>query len=95
MRSREVDEVLKALDKKKKGVFSKVVVLLVIMLNILFTMKVFDIMERGFQEPTALIAAWFGFTTVELWSLASIKKRKEAKEEAEAVAKVVNQESMN
>ena len=38
MRSREVDEVLKALIRKRRY-FSKVVVLLVIMLNILFTMK--------------------------------------------------------
>lgn len=95
MMSDEIRELVDAMNKKKKGWFSKVVVLLVIVLNILFTMKVFDIMEQGFQEPTALIAAWFGFTTVELWSLASIKKRKEAKEEAKAVAKAVNQESMN
>ncbi len=95
MMSNEIRELVDAMYKKKKGWFSKVVVLLVIVLNILFTMKVFDIVEQGFQEPTALIAAWFGFTTVELWSLASIKKRKEAKEEAKAVAKVVNQENMN
>lgn len=54
MCSRDVDGVLKASDKKKKGIFSKVVVLLVIVLNILFTLKVFDIMEQGFQEPTAI-----------------------------------------
>lgn len=95
MMSSEIRELVDAMNKKKKGRFSKVVVLLVIALNILFTMKVFDVVEKGYMEPTSLIVAWFGFTTVELWSLASIKKRKEAKEEAEAVAKAVNQENMN
>jgi hypothetical protein len=28
------------------------------------------------SEPVALISAWFSFTTVELWNLATIKKRK-------------------
>ena len=95
MMSSEIRELVDAMNKKKKGRFSKVVVLLVIALNILFTMKVFDVMEKGYMEPTSLIVAWFGFTTVELWSLAGIKKRKEAKEEAKEIAKAVNQENMN
>ena len=55
--------------------FSKFVVTLVILLNTAFTMAVLYIFYRVGIEPTALIAAWFGFTTVELWALAGIKKR--------------------
>lgn len=63
-----------------KGLFSKVVVVLVILLNAFFTWQVLTIVQLGLPEPTVLITAWFGFTTVELWSLASIKKKKEEKE---------------
>ena len=55
--------------------FSKFVVTLVILLNTAFTVAVLFIFYRVGLEPTALIAAWFGFTTVELWALAGIKKR--------------------
>ena len=55
--------------------FSKAIVSLVIALNIIFTVAVLFIFYRVGTEPTALIAAWFGFTTVELWALAGIKKR--------------------
>ena len=55
--------------------FSKAIVSLVIALNVFFTVAVLYIFYRIGAEPTALIAAWFGFTTVELWALAGIKKR--------------------
>ena len=55
--------------------FSKVIVSLVITLNIIFTLAVLYIFYRIGTEPTALIAAWFGFTTGELWFLAGIKKK--------------------
>jgi len=55
--------------------FSKVIVSLVILLNAAFTVAVLYIFYRIGVEPTALIAAWFGFTTVELWALAGIKKK--------------------
>ena len=55
--------------------FSKAVVSLVILLNAAFTVAVLYIFYRVGAEPTALIAAWFGFTTVELWALAGIKKK--------------------
>ena len=55
--------------------FSKAIVSLVIALNIIFTVAVLFIFYRIGTEPTALIGAWFGFTTVELWTLAGIKKR--------------------
>jgi len=55
--------------------FSKAIVSLVIILNAAFTIAVLFIFYRVGTEPTALIGAWFGFTTVELWALAGIKKR--------------------
>ena len=55
--------------------FSKFIVSLVIVINILFTLAVLFIFYRTGSEPMALIGAWFAFTTVELWSLASIKKK--------------------
>lgn len=55
--------------------FSKFIVTLVILLNVSFTVAVLYVFLRIGNEPTALIAAWFGFTTVELWALAGIKKR--------------------
>ena len=55
--------------------FSKAIVSLVILLNAAFTVAVLFIFHRVGMEPTALIAAWFSFTTVELWALAGIKKR--------------------
>lgn len=56
--------------------FSKAIVSLVILLNAAFTVAVLFVFYRIGAEPTALIAAWFGFTTAELWALAGIKKKK-------------------
>jgi len=55
--------------------FSKAIVALVILLNAAFTVAVLFIFYRIGTEPVTLIGAWFGFTTVELWALAGIKKR--------------------
>jgi len=55
--------------------FSKFIVTLVILLNVSFTVAVLYVFLRIGNEPTALISAWFGFTTIELWALAGIKKR--------------------
>lgn len=55
--------------------FSKAIVALVVLLNAAFTVAVLFIFYRIGTEPTTLIGAWFGFTTVELWALAGIKKR--------------------
>lgn len=62
--------------KKKEGQYSKVLVTLIIFLNIIFTIAVFFVFARTGSEPSTLIATWFSFTTVELWSLARIKKKK-------------------
>lgn len=66
--------------KKRKNLFSKVIVISVILLNVLFTVAVLGIFLKTSMEPSSLIVAWFSFTTVELWSLAGIKKAKEKKE---------------
>lgn len=66
--------------KKKKNLFSKLVVISVILLNVLFTLAILYIFMKTSTEPSGLIIAWFSFTTVELWSLAGIKKAKEKKE---------------
>ena len=62
--------------KKKKGSFSKLIVGFVIVANIAFTIAVLCVFLRTSSEPTALIGSWFAFTTVELWQLATIKKKK-------------------
>ncbi|XCH79075.1 MAG: hypothetical protein WHF31_16405 [Candidatus Dehalobacter alkaniphilus] len=65
----------------KEGMFSKLVIIAVIALNIVFTAIVLWIFLKTSVEPTTLIGCWFGFTTVEMWSLASIKKAKVKKKE--------------
>ncbi len=55
--------------------FSKWVVALVIALNTVFTVAVLFIFYKVGMEPVTLIGCWFGFTTIELWALAGIKKR--------------------
>lgn len=62
--------------KKGKGQYSKALVTMIICLNIIFTVAVFFVFARTGSEPSTLIATWFSFTTVELWSLARIKKKK-------------------
>jgi flagellar basal body-associated protein FliL len=65
---------------KKKNRFSKFIVILVVLLNILFTAAVLYIFMRTGSEPMTLIGAWFAFTTGELWMLSSIKKSKVKKD---------------
>ena len=63
-------------DKKKKGGFSKWIILLVVLMNIIFTSAVLYVFLKTSSEPVALVGAWFTFTTGELWMLSSIKKEK-------------------
>lgn len=67
--------------RKNKGIFGKVVVLAVIVLNVFFSIAVLAIFLKTSCEPTGLIASWFSFTTIELWSLAGIKKAKEKRKD--------------
>lgn len=63
-----------------KGRYSKVMVALIIGMNVAFTAAVLYVFKAVGSEPTALVAAWFSFTTGELWLLASIKKAKVKKD---------------
>lgn len=74
MEEKEMQKILNAVSKKKK--FSKRIVSMVIFLNIVFTAAVLYAFLKTSNEPTALIAAWFAFTTGELWMLSSIEKNK-------------------
>ena len=60
----------------KKNRFSKLIVAAVVLLNTGFTAAVLYVYLRVGSEPTTLIAAWFAFTTGELWMLAGIRKAK-------------------
>ena len=60
--------------------FSKLVVVLCIGMVFYFARNFLDAFIEIGQEPTALIAAVFGFITVELWSLAKITRTKINKE---------------
>lgn len=61
---------------KSKKEFSKQVVALVVFLNVAFAAAVLTVFWHTGSEPSALVAAWFTFTTGELWMLSSIKKSK-------------------
>ena len=67
--------------KKKTSFFSKFIVSTVITLNVIFTITVLAVFLKTSTEPSSLIVAWFSFTTVELWSLAGIKKAKERRDD--------------
>lgn len=62
--------------KRFKGWFSKIIIILVVVANVIFTIKILDVFERTASEPAALIVAWFAFTTGELSILGMIKKNK-------------------
>jgi len=47
----------------------------VIALNVIFTVAVLFIFYKVGMEPVTLIGCWFGFTTIELWALAGIKRQ--------------------
>lgn len=62
--------------RDKKGGFSKFIISLVVVMNIIFTVAVLYVFLKTSSEPVALVGAWFAFTTGELWMLSSIKKEK-------------------
>jgi threonine/homoserine efflux transporter RhtA len=63
--------------------FSKFIVTLVILLNVVFTGAVLYVFLKVGSEPSTLIGTWFAFTTGELWMLAGIRKKKIEKESNE------------
>lgn len=66
---------------KKKGLYSKVIIAIVILLNTLFTIGVLYVFLKTSSEPSTLVVSWFAFTTGELFMLSSIKKTKSKKSE--------------
>ncbi len=60
--------------------FSKWIVAAVIVLNVFFTIAIIYTFLKVGSEPSTLVAAWFAFTTGELWALSAIK-RKEIEDE--------------
>lgn len=62
--------------RRKKKDFSKKIVTMVLILNILFTAAVLYTFLKVGSEPMTLIECLFAFTTGELWMLSSIKKTK-------------------
>jgi hydrogenase-4 membrane subunit HyfE len=61
---------------KEKRNFSKLLVTLIVLLNIAFSSSVLFVFIQTGAEPSALVVAWYAFTTGELWLLAKIKREK-------------------
>ena len=56
--------------------YSKRIVLLIIILNVLFTAGVLAVFWHTGNEPSVLVGSFFAFTSSELFMLSSIKKKK-------------------
>jgi len=63
----------------EKSNFSKIIVMLVVIMNVIFTVAVLYVFLQTGSEPSTLIASWFAFTVGELWLLANIKRSKISK----------------
>lgn len=61
--------------------FSKKVVAMIIVLNVMFTLGIMFVYYKTGSEPQTLIACWFAFTTGELWLLSGIKIKGEQSNE--------------
>ena len=66
--------------KNRKKKYSKYIVTFIIVMNIMFTIAILYVFNHTGNEPSTSVSAFFAFTTVELWSLAGIKKKKIEKE---------------
>lgn len=63
--------------------FSNMVVIFIIMSNFVYAFAILKIVSNGGQEPSTLTMAFYAFTTVELWSLSGITKKKEETKQKE------------
>ena len=61
---------------KSKGMFSKLVIMVIVLANIIYTAAVLYVFLKTSCEPTVLTGCWFAFTTGELWLLSGIKREK-------------------
>ena len=59
--------------------FSKAVVVVIILLNVVFTAGVLAVFWHTMSEPPVLVASWFAFTTGDLSLCAMLKSSKEKK----------------
>lgn len=62
---------------KRKGLFMKCCVVYIFAFLTYFTLRVLDIAEKGFAEPSTLIVSVFGFCSIEGGILGFIKNLKE------------------
>ena len=69
--------------KKKKSLFTKIIIILIIFLNVAFAIGVMWLVYKVGREPSALVVSFYSFTTVQLWNMAFIKKQKEITKRAE------------
>jgi hypothetical protein len=65
--------------------FSKKIVSLIVILNVLFTIGVLVVFWHTGSEPSSLVVAWFGSFTAELWIISGIKKKKIEKEKQDEI----------
>jgi flagellar basal body-associated protein FliL len=63
--------------------FSKKIVVLIVAINSIFAAAVLIVFWHTGNEPAALVAAWFAFTTGELWALSKVTREKNKKEREE------------
>ena len=75
-------DLIKLLKNKKKneGRFSKRIVISIIILAIAFVIAILYVFLKTGSEPTVLVGSFMAFISIELWSLAKIK-RDEPKED--------------
>ena len=58
--------------RAKAAGWKRSLVVLIIAMNVVFTLAILWLVWLGRQEPSTLILSWFGFTTAELVTLATL-----------------------
>ena len=78
-------DLIKLLKDKKKNEsrFSKKIVISIIILAIAFVIAILFVFLKTGSEPTVLVGSFMAFISVELWSLAKIKRSGTEEEENE------------
>lgn len=64
---------MKKMSDLPKGEYSKGLVVLIVVLNVVFSAAVLVAMKFGAEEPTTLIERWFNWTGIEILVLFGIK----------------------
>lgn len=63
--------------------FTKMLVIFIILANFIYAWRIIVLAQQGGLEPNALTVAFYGFTTVQLWNMATIRKKKEETKQEE------------